>query len=197
MRKILFSLSFLIILSACTPRDFLTRRLAADLIAASSTFRAAQELQVRTGIVSNTDYLSAESTAFHHKGWITAAHAPCPPEIAPAPCWDLTLTPAGVEALQALISPSDATKKTFEILAARRELIAVTGISKQGNTAEVEFTWRWNPLNEIGASVYGSALSYRSIASFRRFDDGWRISRSAPHTAQSFEDALKSAEPAQ
>jgi hypothetical protein len=198
MRKILFSLFFLtLFLSACTPSDFLTRRLAADLIAASSTFRAALELHVHTGIVSNNDYSSPESTAFQHHGWITATHAVCPPEIAPPPCWALTLTPAGVETIQSLIPPNDATKNSFDILAARRELIAVTGISKQGNTAEVEFTWHWNPLNEVGASVYRSDLRYRSIAPFRRFDDGWRISRGMSHPAQSFDDSLKSAEPAQ
>jgi hypothetical protein len=197
MRKLLFSLSFLFFLPACTPRDFLTRRLAADLIAASTTFRAAQELQVHTGIVSNSDYLAPQSTAFQHHGWITATHAACPPETAPPPCWDLILTPAGVEAMQSLIPPNDATRNTFEILAARRELIAVTGISTQGNTAEVEFTWRWNPLNEVGASVYRDDVRYRSIATFRHFDDGWRISRSTPHPAQSFEDSLKTAEPAQ
>ncbi|MGA6982143.1 MAG: hypothetical protein WBZ11_11375 [Candidatus Sulfotelmatobacter sp.] len=197
MRKILFSFSFLILLTACTPRDFLTRRLAADLIAGSSTFRAAQELQVHTGIVSNNDYLLPESTAFQHQGWITAIHAVCPQEITPPPCWNLTLTPSGVETIQALIPPNDATKNSFDILAARRELIAVTGISKQGNTAEVEFTWHWNPLNEIGASVYHPDVHYRSMAAFRHFDDGWRISRGTPHPAQSFEDSLKSAEPAQ
>ena len=45
-------------LSSCSPRDFLTRRLAGDLIAASDTFRASQRFQLRTGVISNQDYLS-------------------------------------------------------------------------------------------------------------------------------------------
>ncbi len=43
----------LLLLSSCSPRDFLTRRLAADLIASSETFRAPQPFQVRTSVVSN------------------------------------------------------------------------------------------------------------------------------------------------
>jgi hypothetical protein len=191
------AIASLLLLSSCSPRDFLSRRLAADLITGSGTFRAAQELQVHTGVVSNGDYLSPESSAFLHHGWMTGIHAPCPLNLVPAPCWDLTLSPAGVETVQALIPPSEVNKKTFEIVAARRELVAVTGISKQGNSAEVEFTWRWNPLNEVGATIYRSDIRYRSIASFRRFDDGWRISRGTPHPAQSFEESLINAEPAQ
>ena len=51
-------LASLLLLSSCSPRDFLTRRLAADLISTSETFRAQQQFELRTGIISNEDYRS-------------------------------------------------------------------------------------------------------------------------------------------
>ena len=48
----------LLLVSSCSPRDVLTHRLAADLIAGSDTFRTPQLWQLRTGIISNKDYLS-------------------------------------------------------------------------------------------------------------------------------------------
>ena len=196
MQKLYFALSVLalVFLSACSPRDYLTRRLAFDLIAQSPTFRTVQRFELLTGIVSNDVYLSPEFLALQHHGWITASHAACSADLTP-PCWDLTLSPAGVETFQPLIPASEAGKKSFTILAARRELLAVTGISAQGNTAEVEFLWRWAPLNEVGAALYHSDQRFRSTATLRKFDDGWRIAHSTPHPAQSLEDSLKSPEP--
>ena len=78
---------------------------------------------------------------------------------------------------------------------ARRELLAVTGISKQGSTADVEFTWKWAPLNEVGAALYSGDMHYKSTAGFRQFDDGWRIAETAPRSAQNMSDALNNAEP--
>jgi hypothetical protein len=154
MRKppilVLFTLC-LLLLSSCSPRDFLTRRLAADLIASSETFRTQQQFQLRIGVVPNKDYLSPDYLALLHHGWISATNAPCPPALAPPPCWDVMLTPSGVDTFQSLLAPGDAEKQSFSIPAARRELIAITGIAKQGNVADVEFTWRWIPLNEVGA----------------------------------------------
>jgi hypothetical protein len=77
--------------------------------------------------------------------------------------------------------------------------LGVTGISKQGNLAEVDFTWKWVPLNEVGAALYTGDLHYNSTVGFREYDDGWRIliSQSAPRAGQTLEDALKNAEPAQ
>ncbi|MGB8472316.1 MAG: hypothetical protein WCD71_19305, partial [Candidatus Sulfotelmatobacter sp.] len=48
----------LLLLTSCSPRDYLTRRLAADLIATSDTFRIQQQFQLRLGVVANKDYLS-------------------------------------------------------------------------------------------------------------------------------------------
>jgi len=187
----------LLLLCSCSPRDFLTRRLAADLIASSSTFRAQHQFQLRTGIVSNKDYLSPDYLVLQHRGWISGTSAPCPPVLAPPPCWDVMLTPSGVDTFQSLIAPGDAEKQSFSIPAARRELVAVTGIAKQGNLADVEFTWRWIPLNEVGAVFFSSTSHYQSTASFRCYDDGWRLVQGASHPGQPLDEALKNAEPAQ
>jgi len=196
--KSIFALCSLatLLISSCSPRDFLTRRLAADLIAGSPTFRAQQQLQVRLGVLSNQDYLSPVYTALQHRGWITGTVKRCPsPEFAP-PCWDVALTPSGVDTFQGLIAPGDTEKQPFNIPAARRELVAVTGIAKQANSADVAFTWRWKPLNEVGAAVYASDIRYYSIARFRNYDDGWRVLESASHSAATLDEALKNAEPA-
>jgi hypothetical protein len=184
-------------LASCSPRDFLTRRLAADLIAASETFRAHQQFQLVTGVVANKDYLSRDYLVLQHRGWISGTNARCPAALAPPPCWDVTLTPSGVDVFQGLIAPGDAEKQVFTISAARRELVAITGISKQGSVADVEFTWRWLPLNEVGAALYSSDTHYRSTAIFRNYDDGWRLVEGTPHPAQPLDEALKNAEPAQ
>src|SRR5580704_10399883 len=186
-----------ILLTSCSPRDFLTRRLAADLIANSDTFRAQQQFQLRIGIIANKDYLSPDYLALQHHGSISATNAPCPPALAPPPCWDVLLTPSGVDTIQTLIAPGDAEKQSFTIPAARRELIAITGIAKQGNAADVEFTWHWIPLNEVGAVFYSSDVHYHSTAGFRSYDDGWRVMQTASHPAQPLDEALKNADPAQ
>jgi hypothetical protein len=185
-----------IFLPSCSPRDFLTRRLAADLIAGSQTFRAQQRFQLRSGVIANQDYLSPHYLALQHRGWISATNAACPAALAPPPCWDVTLTPSGVDAFQSLIAPGDAENQSFSIPAARRELLAVTGIAKQGNIADVEFTWRWIPLNEVGSVLYSSDANYRSTASFRRYDDGWRLVEVPARSSQPLDEVLKNAEPA-
>jgi hypothetical protein len=186
----------LLLLSSCSPRDFLTRRLAADLIAGSDTFRTPQVLQLHTGIISNKDYLSPESLLLLHRGWISATSAPCIPAVAPPPCWDILLTPSGVETVRAIVSQEEATKPSIKLPVARRTLEGVTGISKQGNVADVEFAWKWVPANEVGAALYSSDVRYRGVVAFREYDDGWRMVQSSAHSLQTLDDALKNAEPA-
>ncbi len=187
----------LIPLSACSPRDFLTRRLAADLIAGSETFRTPQQFELRTGFISNKDYLSPEYLALQHRGWITSTNAACPSALGPPPCWNVILSPSGVATIQSLIAAGDGDKQSFSFPAARRELVAITGIVKQGNVASVEFTWHWIPMNEVGAVLYSSDTHYRSTANFRCYDDGWRLVQGIPHPAQPLDEALKNAEPTQ
>jgi hypothetical protein len=189
-------LGFLIFLTACSPRDYLTRRLATDLIAASAEFHAQQRYTLQTGVVSNKDYPSPEYLVLQHHNWISANSAPCPAGITPAPCWDVILTPSGVETIRTIVSSEAAANSTVSFPAARRELIAVTGIAKQGSAADVEFTWKWAPLNEVGAALYSGDLHYKSVVGFRQYDNGWRMQQGGPHSGQAIEDALKNAEPA-
>jgi hypothetical protein len=199
MRKTLSvtsTLAFLLLLPSCSPRNFLTRRLAADLIKSADVFRAQQRFEFRTGVISNQDYLSSTYVVLQHHGWISATKTACPRDLTPPPCWDVILTPSGVETFQTLIAPADARKQSFNIPAARRELIAITDIAKQGKIADVEFTWRWTALNEVGAALYPASAHYRSTTIFRDYDDGWRLGQRAVHPGQPLDEALKNAEPA-
>jgi hypothetical protein len=197
-KKTLLSLIAVLFLLSCSPRDFLTRRLATDLISTSDAFKTPQKFVLQTGVLSNKDYVSPEYLVLQRRGLISASTVPCSPGLAPPPCWDVLLTPAGVDTVRALISPDAATKPSLPIPVARRELVGVTGISKQGSVADVDFTWRWISLNEVGAALYSSDLLYSSTVEFRDYDDGWRIAvaHSAPRLGQTLDDALKNADPA-
>lgn len=185
----------LLLLTACSPRDFLTRRLATDLILASSEFQAHQRFVLQTGIVSSKDYPSPEYLVLQHHGWISTTTALCPRDLNPPPCWDVLLTPSGVDAVRSVLPAEQTNGSVLSVPVAKRELVAVTGVSKQGNSADVAFTWKWAPLSEIGAALYSGDLQYKSTVAFRSYDDGWRIVDSTPHPGQSIDDALKNAEP--
>jgi hypothetical protein len=184
-----------LLLTSCSPRDFLSRRLAADLISSSAGFKTPRRFTLQTGMVSNHDYPSSEYLVLQNHGWISATTAACPPGIAPPPCWDILLTPSGVDTVHALLPADETAKPSIAIPVARRSLVAVTGISKQGSEAEVEFAWKWMPVNEIGAALYSGDVHYKSVVSFRDYDDGWRIEQISPRSSQTLEDALQNAEP--
>jgi hypothetical protein len=194
-KKYILCLLATLLLTACSPRDFLSRRLAGDLIAASPAFKAPQQYILQTGVVANKDFVSPEYLVLQHHGWISGATTPCSPGLGPPPCWDVRLTPSGVDTVRTILPAEQAEQSTFTIPVARRELIAVTGVSRVGNNAEVEFTWKWISLNEIGAALYSGDVHYRSNAGFRDYDDGWRLLVSAPHPVQTLDDGLKNAEP--
>ena len=182
---------------ACSPRDFLTRRLARDLIAGSDTFKTTQLFWLRTGIISNKEYISPEYLVLQRRGWITGTVDRCPVDIAPPPCWQVALTPIGVETFHDLIPNGAANLQYFSVPVARRQLTGITGISKSGAAADVDFLWKWVPLNEVGAALYAGGVQYKSTVGFRRYDDGWRIIEgSAPRSNQGLDDALKNSEPA-
>ncbi|HUJ95326.1 MAG TPA: hypothetical protein VLW84_08700 [Terriglobales bacterium] len=198
MRKYAAALAVSLLLSstACSPRDFLTRRLAIDLIAGADTFKAQQLFWIRTGIVSNKDYTSPEYLVLQHHGWMTGTNAPCIANVGPPPCWDMALTPLGVDALKDWVSPNGA--QYFSVPVARRELIAVTGIAKNGNLASVDFLWKWAALNEVGDALYAGTGTYSSTVTFVHYDDGWRVMESGPaRSNQRLDEALKNAEPVQ
>ena len=181
---------------ACSPRDFLTRRLAADLISGSDAFKAPQVFWLKTGIVSNKDFNSPDSLVLQRQGWIIGTQQKCSPGVEPPPCWDVLLSPHGVDAFRSLISESTHGGTQVPIRVARRELVDVTGISKAGNFADVEFLWHWVAMNEVGSALYDSGVRYRSTVGFRKYDDGWRLQAEALKNNQVLDDALHTAQPA-
>jgi len=197
MKKILIAsaLALLAWLLACSARDFLTRRLAAELITSSDTFKAPQKFWLRTGTTSNEDYTSPEYMVLQRHGWITAANVPCSPEAKRPSCWDMALTPLGVGVFRDLI-PSNAIQSQYvSVPVARRELVGINGISKSGPSADVEFSWRWIPLNEVGQALYPEGVRYRSTVTFRQYDDGWRVIEGDIPKSQGLDEALKDSKP--
>jgi hypothetical protein len=183
--------------AACSPRDFLTRRFAADLIESSPGFKAPQQFFLRTGMITNKDYSSPEYLVLQHRGWITGVNVPCTANVGPAPCWDVALTPIGVETFRGLIPSDMSSKQYFPIDIARRQLIGTTGIVRNGNLADVDFTWKWMPLNEVGAALVDGGVSYRCTVGFKHYDDGWRlVEGSGGKSGQGVDDALRDAQPA-
>lgn len=177
---------------ACSPRDFLGRRLARDLIAGADAFKIQQVFSLKTGVVSNQDFNSPESLVLQRRGWIIGTQRKCPPGVQPVPCWDVVLSPAGVGIFKPLM-PSGETG-IVPLPVARREVVEITGISKAGTFADVEFTWHWVPTNEVGKALYDSGVRYRSTVAFRRYDDGWRILTEQMRSNQSLEDALRNSQ---
>jgi len=180
---------------ACSPRDFLTRRLAADLISASDQFKAPQLFWLRTGIVSNKDFSSPDFMVLQRRGWIIGTEQKCPADVDPPPCWDVVLTPLGVDTIRPLISNALPDNGPISIQVARRELLGISGISKAGNFADVEFTWRWVSINQVGAALYDSGVRYRSTVGFRGYDDGWRVMEQNVPSSQPLDEALRNAQP--
>jgi len=183
----------------CSPRDFLTRRLAADLISTSDTFKAPQLFWLRTGIVSNQDFSSPDFMVLQRRGWIIGTEHKCPAGIEPPPCWDVLLTPLGVDTIRPLISsalPGNGRDNgPIGIQIVRRELLSIAGISKAGNFADVEFIWRWASINQVGAALYDSGVHYRSTVGFRDYDDGWHVVEQTARSNQPLDEALRNAQP--
>ncbi len=191
----------LCLVSGCSPRNFLTRRLAADLISASAAFKAPQSFWLRTGIVSNKDFSSPDSLVLQRRGWIIGTEQKCPAGVEPPPCWDVVLTPLGVDTIRPLIAsvlPGTGTGNEngpIEIQVALRELLSINGIAKAGNLADVEFTWRWVSINRVGEALYDNGVRYRSTVGFRDYDDGWRVVEQPVPSNQPMDEALRNAQP--
>jgi len=179
----------------CSPRDFLTRRLAADLISASDTFKAPQLFLIRTGLVSNKDFSAPESMVLQSRGWIIGAEQKCRDGVEPPPCWDVTLTPLGVDTIRPLLSGAQLNNGPIAVQGAHRELVSVSGVSKTGNLADVEFIWRWVPFNQLGAALYDTGVHYKSSVEFRGYDDGWRVVDQNARSNQPLDEALRNAQP--
>jgi len=183
---------------ACSPRDFLTRRLATDLIAGSDSFKTTQQFWLRTGVISNKDYTSPEYLTLRRRGWITGNGVPCPAEMPSPSCWDMVITPLGVDALRDWVSATAASSQYISVPVAQRELLTVTGIHKDGSLADVDFQWRWSAVNEVGSALYAKNTEYSSTVGFIHYDDGWRVVEGgAPKDTPPLSDALKNAVPTQ
>jgi hypothetical protein len=193
---ILFCLGMVCLGTSCSPRDFLTRRLAADLISASDTFKTPQLFWLKTGIVSNKEFGSPEFLVLQSRGWIIGTEQKCREGVDPPPCWDIVLTPLGVDTIRPLLTNSLPTNGPIAIRVARRELVGISGISKGNNVADVEFTWRWVPINQVGAALYDSGVHYRSTVGFRGYDDGWRLVDQNAPSNQPLDESLRTAQPA-
>lgn len=194
----LAAICFVISNVGCSPRDFLTRRLAGDLIAASEEFKAPQLFSLRSGVYSNKEFNSPDIMVMKRRGWIVGtAQKQCPVGIQPPPCWDVVLSPLGVDAIRPLISTAMPSAGTVSLQTAYRQMDSISGISKAGNFADVEFLWHWASLNQVGAALYDSGVHYRSTVGFRKFDDGWKLVDKRLPANQSLENALKNAQPAQ
>ncbi len=181
---------------ACSPRDFLTRRLATDLIAGSETFKTTQLFWLRTGVISNKDYTSPEYLVLRRNGWITGSTAACTPDLGAAPCWEVVITPLGVDALRDWVAATAASSQYISVPVAQRELLGLSGIRKNGNFADVDFQWRWAPVNEVGAALYAKGTEYNSTVGFAHYDDGWRVIEGGSlRSSQGLNEALKNAEP--
>lgn len=193
-KTLLLAVSFCLALG-CSPRDFLTRRLAADLISASDTFKTPQVFLIRTGLVSNKDFGSPEFLVLQSRGWVLGSEQKCRDGVEPPPCWDVALTPLGVDTIRPLIQSALSQNGPIAIQVAHRQLIGISGITKSGNQADVEFMWRWNPMNQVGAALYDSGILYRSSVGCRGYDDGWRIVDQNVRSNQSLDEALRNAQP--
>jgi hypothetical protein len=130
-----------------------------------------------------------------HRGWIIGTEKKCPPGVDPPPCWEVVLSPLGVDTFRPLISDTSPGIAPMSLQVARRELVSITGISKAGTFADVEFTWRWVALNPVGSALYDEGVHYRSTVGFRSYDDGWRVVNETVKPSQPLEDALRNAEP--
>ena len=196
--KLTMILAVCLLTMACGQRDPLTRTFAATAISNSPSFKTPQQFFLRTGVMSNKDYMAPEYLVLQRRGWITGATVPCTPEAGPPPCYDVALTPIGVETFRELIPADVRSRQYVPISTASRHLVSVTGISRADNLADVDFTWQWVPMNEVGAALATTGVTFQSTVGFKHYDDGWRlIEGTATRSAQSMEDALKDAQPKQ
>jgi hypothetical protein len=102
-----------------------------------------------------------------------------------------------VDAFRDLIPKNVVPMQYFNVPIAKRELIEVTGISKAGNFADVEFQWKWIPVNEVGTALNSGGVVYNSVVGFREYDDGWRVVRANAKSNQDLEEALVNTDPPQ
>jgi hypothetical protein len=82
------------------------------------------------------------------------------------------LTPNGINASKQW---RQLDANSWEVPMSRRELVAVTGIRGDAQTAAADFSWRWMSPQP---GVLGGMGVRASQAIFERYDDGWRLDTS-------------------
>jgi hypothetical protein len=88
----------------------------------------------------------------------------------------VTLTDKGEKAAATWEKTYWMGRDAYTMKLAKRAVEEVTGISESGNTATATFTWRWEPLNDVGKAMEVGKRLYNGSAGFQKFDDGWRLS---------------------
>jgi hypothetical protein len=96
----------------------------------------------------------------------------------------VTLLPKGEAAAKSKHWARNGTTHTLTI--ASKSFIDVTGISGGDQLQVAEFSWHWNP-TPVGETFdgphgngnrrggYGAEFPHKSTATFKRYDDGWRL----------------------
>ncbi len=166
----------------------MARGVAAEKISASFDFRASKLAVIHLGNLQKWDRspeTQNEYAALEKAGFITTRKG--------RSGWHVDVTPAGEKAFQAVDATRDHEKDGdyFAIPLATREMVRVTGISINGNLAQVDFDWKWK-MNSLGllfaTADYSVELRERetgntaiysgdefNTAIFKKWDDGWRL----------------------
>jgi len=146
---------------------------AADLIAGSEGFRDAQQFWLRTGIMSNKTIFPglpgtrAPRLDFRIKHRLPFRHQS-------APCWDVALTPNGVNIFHDLILRMPELHNISVCSGAKRTAGSDRHKPKR-SAGGSGFSLEVDPAECRGAALYNENVEYISTAGFRQYDDGWRL----------------------
>lgn len=101
--------------------------------------------------------------------------------------YQLVLKPAGKQYFErvsgeALDSPNPFTAPLIVVPLApiRPRVIEVTGITHDSDAKIVEYKWQWDPStepNEVNETIFEGPGILTDQATFKLYDDGWRIAR--------------------
>jgi hypothetical protein len=177
-----------LILTSCSSKE-ITRERAADLIRNNENFKEAEGEKLLTGnfcydwrnLRDAYNYTPLESSGLLRVN-----------DLGDGGCgsmwlkrYNVELTSRGVAKASSWTTSDDKgwatdaqNATTYFIPTANKELVEVTGITKEseGNLAEAEFTWKWAPTDE--AETFGKTPTteiQQGRAALQLYDDGWRV----------------------
>ena len=194
-RKLPSSLLLVGITVACSPRDFLTRRLATDLIAGSDSFKThpailaanGRDLQQRLHFARIRDLAPAR---------LDHGQRRC---LSSRNCCSAVLGHGDHSAgsgRPARLGFRDRSQFSIHQRASGTERTAGGHGHSQGRKswADVDFLWRWAAVNEVGAALYARNYRVQLHVGFVHYDDGWRVIEGGGlKGSQSLSEALKNA----